>query len=174
MHRSRSKTACMAVAVNSLPFLSTSFAACNLLPFQSIAVHVALIWFVVESQIFFLTIFAAQSWIVSVMHSSLSHCVSVYHTLQPPPPTQRLKAAQEGRFLVSSSTLALTVDAKCCVRMHFPTEMCPLSCATNQLAYVTMQPSSPPQTHPLTTPRIINHYSIVFTGRRDDTASPTY
>ena len=94
------------------------------------------------------------------------YCVSVYHTLQPPPPTQRLKAAQEGRFLVSSSTLVLTVDAKCCVRMHFPTEMCPLSCATNQLAYVTMQPSSPPQTHPLTTPRIINHYSIVFTWRR--------
>jgi len=63
------------------------------------------------------------------------------------------------------------LDANCCVRMHFPTEMYPLSCATKKLAYATMQPSSSPQTHPSTKPMLINHFIIAFTVRREASAS---
>ena len=47
--------------------------------------------------------------------------------------------------------------------------LCP--CATNKLAYATMQPSSSPQTHPSTKPMLINHFIIAFTVRREASAS---
>jgi hypothetical protein len=52
--------------------------------------------------------------------------------------------------------------------------MCPLSNAINQSAYAAMQPSSPPQPHPLRKPTVMNDYSGVFTVRRENTALSTY
>jgi hypothetical protein len=72
-----------------------------------------------------------------------------------------IQAAQECQFMCAIVDVVL-IDASCCVRMHFPTEMCPLSCATNKLAYATMQPSSSSQTHSSTKPMIINHFISVF------------
>ena len=56
--------------------------------------------------------------------------------------------------------------ANCCVRMlHFPTEMCPFSCATNTNLYTAIIAN--PQCTP-DKPTIMNHSMSVFAVRRDD------
>jgi len=154
------------MAVNSRSFLSTSFAAS--LQSSPIYCYAIQYWVVVDSQIFFVTSCCIElNSIRNAFVDLIPYNKTLCNLLRRCRDSKRHKNAN----LYVPLSMLFILDANCCVRMHFPTEMYPLSCATKKLAYATMQPSSSPQTHPSTKPMIINHFISAFTVRREASAS---
>ena len=154
------------MAVNSRSFLSTSFAAS--LQSSPIYCYAIQYWVVVDSQIFFVTSCCIE---LNSIRNAFVDLILYNKTLCNLLRRCRDSKRHKGANLYVPLSMLFILDANCCLRMHFPTEMCPLSCATNKLAYATMQPSSSPQTHPSTKPMLINHFIIAFTVRREASAS---
>ena len=154
------------MAVNSRSFLSTSFAAS--LQSSPIYCYAIQYWVVVDSQIFFVTSCCIE---LNSIRNAFVDLIPYNKTLCNLLRRCRDSKRHKGANLYVPLSMLFILDANCCVRMHFPTEMCPLSCATNKLAYATMQPSSSPQTHPSTKPMLINHFISAFTVRREASAS---
>ena len=99
----------------------------------------------------------------------LSIYASVCNTLRNLFRRHRYSERHKKVDLYASIAYVIQLDANCCVRMHFPTEMCPLLCATNQLTYANDAAIIASTNASLTKPTSMNHSMSIS---RDDTASP--